>query len=346
MPKNIFRVGISPDFYVDAKGRFEDHLTSQLGSAAGVEVAAMPAQPGNVATAEALDQFDAIFSLALRYPKESLQGLKRLALIARWGVGYDMVDVPAATESAVLLAITPEAVRRPVAEAILTFIFMLAKNALEKDQVVRDRRWRSDLKRLGTCIPGNTLGSLGCGNIAQEMFRIAASLGFARFIAHDPYIDPAVAAQLNVELVTLDQLCRQSDYLAINCFLNESTRGIMGEAQLSVMKPTAYLINTARGPIVDQRALTRALQENWIAGAGIDVMEAEPPDPKDPLLDCENAVFAPHALAWTEEIARDNTIEACRNILELARGEVPHGAVNREVLTRPGFQQKLERYRQ
>ncbi|MBI4905680.1 MAG: dehydrogenase [Acidobacteria bacterium] len=341
----IFRVGITPDFYIDAKGRFEDHLHSQLGSVAGIEVVAMPEQPGKTASAHDLDQFDAIFSLALRYTRESFRGLQRLALIARWGVGYDMIDVAASTEANVLLTITPEAVRRPVAEAIVAFIFMLAKNTREKDRVVRERRWRPDLKRLGTCIPGNTLGSLGCGNIAQEMFRITASLGFARYIAFDPYVDPAVAKALNVQLVTLDELFRQSDYLAVNCFLNESTKGIVGEAQLRSMKPTAYLINTARGPIVNQAALARALKENWIAGAGIDVFEDEPPDPSDPLLDCDNAVFAPHALAWTEEIARDNTIEACRNIIELAHGGVPHGAVNRDVLTQPGFQQKLERYK-
>ncbi len=340
-----FRVGVTPDFYIDAKGRFENHLQAQLGNVPSIEVAALPSQPGNVAVAADIDQFDAIFSLATRYTPESFRNLTRLSLIARWGVGYDMIDIPACTGADVLLAITPEAVRRPVAEAILTFLFMLAKNTLEKDRTVRERRWRPDLKRLGTCIPGRTLGSLGCGNIAQEMFRISASLGFARFLAHDPFVDPAIAAACNVELVSFEELLRESDYLAVNCFLNESTRGLIGEAQLRLMKPTAYLINTARGPIVDQAALARALKENWIAGAGIDVFEAEPPAPNDPLLDCENAVFAPHALAWTEEIGRDNTIEACRNILELAAGAIPHGVVNREVLARPGFLSKLERYK-
>lgn len=339
-----FRVGVTPDFYTDAKGHFEASLEKALGGRADVEVAAMPPQPGKIATPEALDQFDAIFAMALNFTRDSLRGVSRVALIARWGVGYDMIDMKAMNESGVLLAITPNAVRRPVAEAILTFIFTLGKNVMEKDRVVRQRKWRGDLTRLGTCIPGNTLGSLGCGNIGQEMFRLASGLGFARFIAHDPYADPAAAKRLNVELVSLEELFRQSDYLAINCFLNDATRGIAGEPQLRSMKPSAYLINTARGPIVQQAVLARALKEGWIAGAGIDVFDAEPPDPSDPLLDCETAVFAPHALAWTEEIARDNTLEACENILELAAGKVPHGAVNREVLTHPGFLKKLERY--
>ena len=112
-----------------------------------------------------------------------------------------------------------------------------------------------------------------------------------------------------------------------------------------MMKPSAFLINTARGPIVDQRALTRALAEKWIAGAGIDVFEKEPVDRDDPLLGLDNVILSPHGLAWTEEIARDNGLEACDNILAVAGGQIPAGIVNREVLDHPAFRAKLERYR-
>src|SRR5262249_42075796 len=154
------------------------------------------------------------------------------------------------------------------------------------------------------------LGSVGCGNIAREMFRLAKSLGFGEFIAHDPYVSQEVVAAQGVRLVSLDELLRESDYITINTLLNESTRGLIGEPEFRLMKSSAFVINTARGPIIDQRALTRALQENWIAGAGIDVFEKEPIDPADPLLALDNVILAPHGLAWTEEIARDNGLEA------------------------------------
>ncbi|MDX1981952.1 MAG: NAD(P)-dependent oxidoreductase [Bryobacteraceae bacterium] len=342
---STFRVGITPDFYVDAKGRFEASVEARLNNVPGLEYAPMPPQPNKTATPEALNEFDAIFAMALNFKAESLKGVERLAVIARWGVGYDMIDVPALTEADVLLAITPNAVRRPVAEAILTLIFALAKNVMEQDRVVRAGHWRPHLSRLGMCLEGRTLGSIGCGNIGGEMFRLASGLGFGRFLAYDPYADAEKAKSLNVELTTLETVLRESDFVAVNCFLNEHTRGLISHAQLRMLKPTAYLINTARGPIVDQKALYLALKERWFAGAGIDVFEVEPLPAGEPIRELDNVILSPHALAWTEEIARDNGLEACDNILAVFRGEVPHGAVNREVLSRPGFQQKLERYR-
>jgi len=324
----IFQVGISPDFYVDAKGHFEAALDRKLGSQPGIEYAPMPPQPDNTATPEALNQFDAILSLAMKITAESLRGVDRLALVARWGVGYDMIDVPALTAAGVALAITPNAVKRPVAEAILTLIFALSKNLPALDRSVRAGKWRGNLPRLGVGLAGKVLGSIGCGNIAQELFRIAASLGFARFIACDPYVTKCVG----VDMVTLEEVLRQSDYITVNTLLNDSTRGMIGEQHFRMMKPTAYFINTARGPIVDHRALTQALQQRRIAGAGIDVFEKEPVDPHDPLLTLDNVIVSPHALAWTEEIARDNTLEACDHILSVSRGEPPAALVNRDVL--------------
>jgi phosphoglycerate dehydrogenase-like enzyme len=268
---------------------------------------------------------------------DSVRGVDRLVVVARWGVGYDMLDVPALTAAGVALAITPNAVKRPVAEAILTLIFALSKNLPELDRSVRAGKWRGNLSRLGVGVVGKTLGSIGCGNIAQQLFRLAASLGFARFIAYDPY----VKAVPGVDLVSLEEVLRQSDYVTVNTLLNDSTRGMIGEEQFRMMKPTAYFINTARGPIVNQRALTQALKEKIIAGAGIDVFDKEPVDPQDPLLALENVIVSPHALAWTEEIARDNTLEACDNILSVFRGEPPAGLVNREVLAHPRWRSTL-----
>ena len=339
----MFKVGITHDFYVEAKGRFEAALEQKLGPVEGIVYEAMPAH--EVAQQEVIDEYDAIFALAVKFPRESLQGLKRLAIIARWGVGYDMIDVDALTEADVALAITPNAVRRPVAEAILTLIFALSKNLFVQDRIVRRGAWRSDLPSLGSTLDGKVLGSIGCGNIGAEMFRLSASLGFKRYIAYDPYANPETAKALGVELVTLEEVMRGSDFVAVNTLLNAQTRHMIGAGQIRMMKPTAYFINTSRGPIVDQAALTQALQENRIAGAGLDVFEKEPIEKDDPLLQLDNVILAPHGLAWTLEIARDNGLEACDNILSVARGVVPASVVNRAVLDRPGFQAKLARYR-
>lgn len=341
----MFRVGITPDFYTDAKGRFESVVEAKFGDVERLQWEPMPPQPAKIATPEALNQFDALFALGLKITGASLQDVQRLAVVARWGVGYDMIDVDALTSADVALAITPGAVRRPVAEAIFTFIFSLTTNLVVQDGIVRRGGWRGDLPALGRNIRGRVLGSVGCGNIAQEMFRMAQSLGFGRLIATDPYVDPAQAASFGVELVPFDELLAQSDFLAVNCFLNASTRGLIGEPELRRMKPTSYLINTARGPIVQEAALIRALQERWIAGAGLDVFETEPLPADSLLRTLDNAILSPHGLAWTEELARDNGMEACDNILAIARGEVPSTIVNKEVIQRPGFQAKLARYR-
>lgn len=342
---SMFRIGITPDFYVDAKGKFESTLEEGLAGAANVECGPMPPQPNKIATPAALNQFDAIFSLALKIGPESLKGVDRLSVVARWGVGYDMIDVEALTEADVALAITPNAVRRPVAEAILAFVFALLKNLPMQDRLTRSGGWRGDIKRLGRNIPGRVLGSVGCGNIARELFRLARPLGFSRLIASDPYVKQDQVNHLGVELVDMDTLFRESDFVTINTLLNDKTKGLIGAHHFGLMKPSAFFINTARGPIVQHDALVEALRERRIAGAGIDVFPVEPPPKDDPLFDLDNVIVTPHALAWTEEIMHDNGVEACQNVLAVARGEKPGGIVNREVIDRPGFQKKLARYR-
>jgi phosphoglycerate dehydrogenase-like enzyme len=340
-----FRIGITPDFFTDAQGKFESIIEKNFSAVDGLEWMPMPPQPGKLGTSDALNRFDAIFSLALKITPDSLKGVDRLAVVARWGVGYDMIDVEALTAADIALAITPGAVKRPVAEAIIALVFGLSSNLLQQDRLVRRGGWRGDLPKLGRNIRGRTLGSLGCGNIAQEMFRMARGLDFGRLIATDPYVTAETASAVGVELVSLEELLASSDFLAVNTPLMPATRGIIGEPELRRMKPTAYLINTARGPIVQEAALIRALREGWIAGAGLDVFEHEPLPPESPLREMENVILAPHGLAWTEELVRDNGQEACDNVLKIARGELPAAIVNKEVVDRPGFQKKLARYR-
>ena len=174
---------------------------------------------------------------------------------------------------------------------------------------------------------------------------MAQSMNFGRLIACDPFVTQDQVKHLGVEIVDMDTVFRESDFVTVNTLLNRSTEGLVEERHFRLMKPTAYLINTARGPIVRHEALVKALRERWIAGAGIDVFPVEPPPQDDPLFELDNVIVAPHAMAWTNELMRDNGLEACDNVLAVARGEAPPGAVNRAVLERPGFQGKLGRFR-
>lgn len=340
-----FRVGLTPDFYTDAKGYFERPIHEQFSGVSHLEYGPMPPQPDKVATPEALNQFDGLVALGLRITADSLKGVDRLAVVARWGVGYDMIDVSALSDAGIALCITPSGVRRPVAEAILTLAFALLKNLFPLDRMTRGGKWRSGMNGLGRDIPGNVLGSVGCGNIARELFRLARPLGFSRMIACDPAVTQDQVNDLGVEIVDMDTVFRESDLVTINTFLSKATEGLIGQTQFRLMKPTAYFINTARGPIVHHEALVTALREKWIAGAGIDVFPSEPPPQDDPLFELDNVILAPHALAWTESGMYANGVEACRHVLEVFRGEIPGAIVNRDVIQHPGFLKKLERYR-
>ena len=191
---------------------------------------------------------------------------------------------------------------------------------------------------MGVGLVGRTLGSLGIGNIGAEVFRLARPLDM-RFIAHDPFADKAVAAELGVELVGIEELFRRADVLSVSCPLTAETHHIVNAERLALMKPTAYLINTARGPIVDQKALTEALQARRIAGAGLDVLEQEPPDPDDPILGLDNVILAPHALCWTDQCFAGNGAADMRAVLEVQHGRVPRGVVNRAVLETEAWKQ-------
>ena len=169
------------------------------------------------------------------------------------------------------------------------------------------------------------------------MFRLAGPLGFARMIACDPYAKAEDAAALGVELVDLETLFRESDIVTVNTLLSPQTRGMVNERLFRMMKPTAFFINTARGPIVDHDALVRALRERWICGAGIDVFPVEPTPKDDPLFALDNVIVTPHSMAWTHDSMHDMGAEACESVLAVARGDDPGGVVNKDVLARPGL---------
>jgi len=176
------------------------------------------------------------------------------------------------------------------------------------------------------------------------MFRLAQPLDM-RFLAYDPYVDTKLAADLGVELVELDDVFRRSDVISVNCPLTPQTRNLVNAERIALMKPGAYLINTARGPIVDQRALTAALQGRRIAGAGLDVLSQEPPDADDPILKLDNVILAPHALCWTDQLFAGNGAADVKAVLDVQQGRTPYLIVNRAVLDTERWQRRMTDFR-
>lgn len=340
---HAFRVGVTRDFLrPDGTLGYGDIGLGLLDQTHGVEWEFL-AENARELRPDQVQGYDALLVLAPRVTAATLEGADRLAIVARFGVGYDSVDVEACTRSGVMLTITPDGVRRPVAVSIITFILALSHKLLIKDRLTRQGRWNEKLDYMGMGVTGRVLGTIGLGNIGREVFRLARPFEM-RHLAFDPYASPADAAALGVELVDLETLLRTADFVCICCALTAETYHLVNAERLALMKPTAYLINAARGPIVDQRALTDFLRDRRILGAALDVFEQEPVDPDDPILKLDNVIVTPHGICWTDECFLGNGRSACKSILDVAAGRIPRHVVNRAALDHPRLQEKLRRY--
>ena len=253
----------------------------------------------------------------------------RLRIVARHGVGYDSVDVAALSAKRIVLTNTPLAIRRPVAVATLTLLFALTGRLFAKDRITRAGRWAGRNDLMGTGLVGRTLGIVGGGGIGQELLRVAAPFGMRRLVA-DPYASGQAMAELDATLVPLAQLLREADFVVVACLLTEETRHLIGAAQFALMKPSAYFINVARGPIVDEPALIETLRARRIAGAGLDVFEQEPVDPANPLLALDNVIVTPHALCWTDECFHAIATSGLQSVVDFSLGRRPAHVVNPE----------------
>jgi D-3-phosphoglycerate dehydrogenase len=339
-----FRVALSGDF-VKADGT-PAYPMFDLRPLSGDDIEYFHLPPGPEINGSDLEEADALIQLGVQFTRQSVPKSGRLSVVARFGVGYDNVDVDACTENGVAAVITPDGVRRPVAASILTLILALTGKLFVKDRITRlgPDGWAQKSDHMGVGIVGKTLGSVGIGNIGAEMFRLAKPLDMS-FMAFDPYADQSAAAELGVRVVgDIEAVFREADIVSINCPLTEETKGLIGERLLSLMKPTAYLINTARGPIVDQAALTKALQDGRIAGAGLDVFENEPSDTDDPLFALDNVIVTPHALCWTDQCFAGIGAADVKAVTDVMYGREPAGVVNRVVLDAPRFRERLSAY--
>lgn len=269
-----------------------------------------------------LSDVDACIIAAVKVPREVIAACPRLKVIARRGVGYDSVDVQAATDHGVLVSITPGTVDDAVAEHAITLILATARRIVPGHTGIQTGIWQA---QLGVELWGKRLGIVGMGRIGKAVVRRAAGFEMP-VLAYDMVQDREFAERYGVTYVPLDELMERSDFISVNAPYSPATHHLVGEAQIARMKPTAILVNTARGPLVDEQALIRALQAGRIGGAGLDVFEQEPPA-QTPLAHMPNVVVSPHTGGYTVDgMARANLL-AAQIVVRLMHGEQPAGAL-------------------
>jgi phosphoglycerate dehydrogenase-like enzyme len=268
-----------------------------------------------------------------------------LVVVGRSGAGYDKIDVAACTEHGVALFNVPLALNHPTASAALLLMLALVKRLPQQEKVARAGRWELQAEVMGGELQGRTLGIIGLGHSGRELVRLAAPFAM-RALAYSPRADAEAARALGVRLTSLEEVLREADFVSLHCRLTEQTANLLGRRQLALMKPTAYLVNVARGELIDQEALTESLRQRKIAGAGLDVFAVEPLPVDDPLTKLDNVILTPHWLASTSDVWAATGQAMAEGMLRAARGQAPENVVNPEVLERPAFQAKLARFRE
>ncbi len=262
-----------------------------------------------------------------------IASLKQCRIISRYGIGVDMIDLEAATAHGIPVCNVPDYCIDEVSTHTLAFVLALNRRLVPHHTHVAAGQWAGAPGGMPARLNTQTLGVLGLGKIGRAVARKAAGVGLA-VIAHDPYLSDEQVRAAGPEPVSLDGLLARADYVCVHCPLTQETRHLIGAAQLARMKPSAYLINMARGPIVDQAALVEALQAGVIAGAALDVLEQEPPAPDDPLLRLPNVLFTPHSSSLSAESLEQLRRDTARNVARVLRGEPPRAVVNPAVLNR------------
>lgn len=249
---------------------------------------------------------------------------RQLKIIARWGVGYDSVDVVAATRNGIVVTYTPGLLDDAVADYTFALLLALARRVHEAHVTMRRGEWKN---AWGDDIAGKTLGIIGLGRIGKAVAHRAAGFNM-RVLAHTAH--PNATGQ-NVEFVSLEKLLAGSDFVSLHAALTPATRGIIGESQLRQMKRTAYFINTGRGALLDEAALVRALREKWIAGAALDVFTAEPLPADSPLRAAPNLLLSPHQSSYARGTGERVSLSAAQAIVDLMNGKKPQNVLNPEV---------------
>jgi D-3-phosphoglycerate dehydrogenase / 2-oxoglutarate reductase len=282
---------------------------------------------------EAVAGADAVLNCYAPMPAEVIRGLDRCVVIARYGIGIDTIDLDEATAKGIVVTNVPDYCIGEVSDHALALLMSLARGVTRLDRHVRSGSWTPSDARPIHRLRGRTLGLVGFGRIARALAVKAAALGL-RVLTTDPFVRDEAVREAGAEPVTLDELLAAADAISIHAPLTEESRHLIGEAELAMMKPGAILINTSRGPLVDLDALRAALAEDRLGGAGLDVLEVEPPAADDPLLHRDDVIITPHAAFYSEESLEELQRKAVEQVIEALAGRTPPYAVNADALGR------------
>jgi D-3-phosphoglycerate dehydrogenase len=263
--------------------------------------------------------------------RADIDRLTRCRVIARFGIGFDMIDLDAATQHGIMVCNTATYCLDEVSNHAMGLLLMLNRALLQDVAAVRSGGWFRSTSTPPRRLAGQRLGLIGLGHIGRLVARKARGFGLD-VVAYDPYLRGRAADVDGTRLVDLDELLAGSDFVSVHCPLNASTHHLLGGRELGLMKSTAVLINTARGSIVDQAALVAALAEHRLAGAGLDVFETEPLPVDDPLRQLDNVILTPHSASWSAESSAECRRVAVEHVVTVLRGGVPSDVVNRAVL--------------
>ena len=275
-----------------------------------------------------VDNYDGAIVALPPFDREVIQRTHRLKVISRHGVGYDSIDVKAANEKGIVVTITP-ANAASVAEIAFGLMIAVARKIPQAHFYVKNRQWSQRASRMsltGVELSGKTLGILGLGRIGSMVAKIGKGFDM-ELIYSDIVRKRKLEKELPIESCSLDELLAESDFFSVHVPLTDETRGMISERELKTMKKNAVIINTARGPIIDEKALIHALKEKWIAAAGLDVFNEEPINQDNPLLELDNVVFTPHVAGSTTEARRRCAMMAVENTIKVLQGKKTENAV-------------------
>jgi D-3-phosphoglycerate dehydrogenase len=279
-------------------------------------------------TVRVLKHADGILVNLHPLPAAVIEKLEKCRVISRYGVGYDNVSVETATSKGIWVARVPDYCLEDVSDQALALLLACVRKVAFKDRRIREGAWNLHREQPSYRIAGKTLGLIGYGAIARTLHRKLSGFALARVLVFDPYLDPKKISENGAESVNLRRLLKEADYVSVHAPLNEETRGVIGSRELSLMKKTAILVNTSRGPLLDEKAVADALAGGKIAAAGLDVFETEPLPPDSPLLKLDNAVLSDHAGWYSEESVAELKTKAAQNVLAVLKGGKPIYPVN------------------
>jgi D-3-phosphoglycerate dehydrogenase len=268
------------------------------------------------------------------FTRRVMEALPKCQVVVTYSVGYDGIDVDAATDNGIIIVNNPasEWCVEEVSNHAIALLLACAKKLVLQNNLTKQGRWmdaKRSLPPIGS-VYGETLGLVGCGAIGRMAARKAQCFGL-KVLGYDPYLNESLAREYDITLTSLPELLKESDYVSVHTPLSEETWHMIGEKELKQMKPSTYLINTSRGSVIDELALIKALQEKWIAGAGLDVFEKEPVDPQNPLLKMENVITIPHSASYSDRALDLQPINPTHEVARVLSGRWPKNVINIKV---------------